>query len=76
MKAYKIVISEKVSVWKEIGVVIEAKSKKELDALLKSGEFTNNILDFDYDLVITDCSTEKHIDYDTTNYRILSEKEN
>lgn len=73
MKAYKILIWEKISVWQEVGVVIEAESEKEIDALLKSGEFSKNILD--YETINTEWSTEKHIEYDATKYRILSEKE-
>lgn len=75
MKTYKVSVWEKISVWQEVGIVIESESEKELDALFKSGEFSKNISDFDYDHIVTDWSTEKHIEYDTTKYRILSEKE-
>lgn len=74
MKTYKVKIWEKVSVWQEVGMVIEAQSEKELDALFKSGEFSKNILD--YETISTEWSTEEHLEYDTTKYRILSEREN
>jgi hypothetical protein len=74
MKTYKVKIWEKVSVWQEVGVVIEAESEKELDALFVSGEFSKNILDCEN--ISTEWSTEEHLEYDTTKYRILSEKEN
>lgn len=74
MKTFKVKIWEKISVWQEANVVIEAESEKELDALFKSGEFSKNILD--YENINTEWSTEEHLEYDTTEYRILSEKEN
>ena len=74
MKTYKVKIWEKVSVWQEVGVVIEAESEKEIDALLKSGEFPKHILD--YENISTEWSTEEHLEYDTEKYRILSEREN
>ena len=74
MKTYKVRVWEKVSVWQEVGVVIEAESEKELDALFKSGEFSKNILD--YETISTEWSTEEHLEYDTTKYRIMSEREN
>lgn len=74
MKTYKVSVWEKISVWQEVGIVIESESEKELDALFKSGEFSKNILD--YETISTEWSTEEHLEYNTTEYRILSEKEN
>lgn len=74
MKTFKVRVLEKISVCQEVGVVIEAESEKELDALLKSGDFSKNILD--YETISTDWNTEEHLEYDTTEYRILSEREN
>lgn len=79
MKTFKVRMWEKISVWQQTTLLIEAKSKKELNALLRSGDFSyeENLND------ILDCSdfkedwhTEEHMEYDTSDYKILSEKEN
>lgn len=73
MKTFGVEIWEKISVMQKVGLIIKAESEKELDALIKSGEFSKNILDYIH--IMTEWSTEEHLGYDTTNYRILSEKE-
>lgn len=78
MKTFKVRVWEKISVWQQVTLHIKAKSRKELNALLKSGDFSygENLND------IVDCSdfkedwhTERHMEYDISDYKILSEQE-
>lgn len=67
MKQFNVTIQEKVTLWQDVNVVVEAESKEDILASIKRGDFLHTYEILEEESIDTLWDTMDHLEYDYFN---------